>query len=89
MGRGSAPIRWDTQGLALIGAYFGWLLIFAHEAYEIVVSLGGCSHNLNPFAHFDIHPVGHMVIELIVGGLIGALLFASASEIRNRLMQAP
>lgn len=87
MGRGSAPTNWDTKGFAYIGACCGWLLVFAHEAYRILVSLRDGSHHLDPFAQLEIDPFPHVVLELVVGGLAGALVFASAAEIRNRLIR--
>jgi hypothetical protein len=88
-GRGPSPTKWDTKGLAFVGACFGWLLVFAHEVYNIVVSLLGCHHDIDPFAHFKVHPFAHIAIELALAGLAGALLFASAAETRNRFVRAP
>jgi hypothetical protein len=87
MDRQPASTKWDTKGLAYVGACCGWLLVFAHEAYRILVSLEDGSHRLDPFAHLEIDPFTHVVLELVIGGLAGALLFASAAEIRNRLMR--
>jgi hypothetical protein len=87
MDRESAPTKWDTKGLAFIGACFGWLLVFVHEAYEIFFDLALCIEDCDPFAHFKVHPFFHIAIELVIAGLAGALLFASAAEIRNRLMR--
>jgi hypothetical protein len=79
--RGPAPTRWDTKGLVFVEACFGWLPVFAHEVYDIVVSLFGCHHDVGPFAHFKVHPFAHIAIELAVAGLAGALVFARSAEI--------
>jgi len=71
-----------------MGVCFGWLLVFAHEAYEIVFNLTLCVSNCDPYAHFQVHPFFHIVVELVITGLAGALVFASAAEIRNRVVLA-
>jgi hypothetical protein len=88
MGQRPAPTRWDTRGLASVGISVGWLLVFVHEAYEIFFDLVLCVDECDPFAHFKVHPFIHIVIELVIAGLAGALLFASAAEIRNRVVRA-
>jgi hypothetical protein len=88
MGRRLAPTSWDIKGLAIIGAYFGWLLVFVHEAYVIFAYLIGHSTTVDPFAELGSHPFIHIAMELTAAGLAGAVLFAGASRIRNRLMGA-
>jgi hypothetical protein len=68
MDRESAPTKWDTKGLAIIGACFGWLLVFVYEAYEIVFDLALCVENCDPFPHFKVNPFLHIGLELVVGG---------------------
>jgi hypothetical protein len=76
------------KGLTFIGICLGGLLIFVHESHAIFVSFGVCSHSINSFGHFDIHPVSHIVIELIAAELVGPMSFAIASSPCNRLTQA-
>jgi hypothetical protein len=71
-----------------MGVCCGWLLMFVHEAYEIFFNLTWCVESCDPFAHFKVHPVFHIVIELVIAGLAGALLFASIAGIRNQVMRA-
>jgi hypothetical protein len=85
---GAAPLRWDTSGLASVGVCCGWLLVFIHEAYEIFVDLALCVDDGDPFAHFKVHPFLHIVVELMIVGLAGALAFAGVTRIRNRLVRA-
>lgn len=87
MSQGVAPTKWDTRGLASMGVCLGWLLVFAHEAYEIVFSLTLCAGICDPFAHFKVHPFFHIVVELVLAGLAGALALAIAAEIRNRVVR--
>jgi hypothetical protein len=77
------------QGACVAGVCCGWLLVFVHEAYEIFFDLALCVENCDPFAHFKVHPFLHIVIELVIAGLAGALLFAGAAKIRNRVVRAP
>ena len=71
-----------------MGVCFGWLLVFVHEAYEIFFDLALCVDECDPFAHFKVHPFLHILIELVIAGLAGALLFGSAAAVRNRVAQA-
>jgi hypothetical protein len=70
----SMPKRWDPVELAFVGAGVGLMLVVLHEAYVII------SGQFN-----DVDPFTHIMMEMIICAIGGALLFAVIAEIRNRL----
>jgi hypothetical protein len=71
------PKRWDPVELAFVGAGVGLMLVVLHEAYVII------SGQFN-----DVDPFTHIMMEMIICAIGGALLFAAIAEIRNRLKRS-
>ncbi|GEO13245.1 hypothetical protein MAE02_09410 [Microvirga aerophila] len=69
--------RWDPVGLAFIGAGVGLMLVVVHEAFVIF------SGDFN-----DVDPFTHIMVEMIILAIVGALAFAAIAEIRNRLWRS-
>jgi hypothetical protein len=68
------PGRWDHYGAALLGASIGIGGVLAHEAYDIVQGQFGGTDN----------PFLHILVELLVFGISGAVLFAAVALFLNR-----
>jgi hypothetical protein len=66
--------RWDPVGLAFVGAGVGLMLVVVHEAFVI---FSGNFDNVDPFTH--------IILEMIIFAVGGALVFAAVAEIRNWL----
>jgi hypothetical protein len=76
MDKRPSPKRWDTLGLTFTGVCFGWMLVVAHEAYDIF------------FERFDAKsPFVHMIGQLAGAGFVGALLFSCISGFRNLMVR--
>jgi hypothetical protein len=72
----SATKPWDTGSLAFMGALAGMMLVIAHEMHDISL---GQFHAVDPFSH--------IMIEFAGATSSGALLFATVSAIRNRIVR--
>jgi hypothetical protein len=78
--RGSRK-RWETRRLALSGALLGGLLgIFEQFCHVFCPAPWGHNPGSNV--------VGHVLLEVGIGAVAGATLFAAISEIRNWLVQS-
>jgi uncharacterized protein YacL len=69
--------RWDPVGLAFVGAGVGLMLVVVHEAFVIF------SGNFN-----DVDPFTHIILEMIIFAVGGAMVFAAVAEIWSRLWRS-
>jgi hypothetical protein len=70
-----APIEWDIVDFALVGALLGIVVGGLFCCCQMVMSP---THVADP----------HIVRDLAIGGVVGALLLGTLSMIRNRIMWA-
>jgi len=74
MDRNDAPRKWDTVGLAFLGAVIGLLAGGAHEIWEA-----------NVRSPMELESFPYMFAEIAVAAIVGALSLAIIAEIRNRI----
>jgi drug/metabolite transporter (DMT)-like permease len=70
--------KWDTEGLAVVGTFCGFLAGGVHEVGEVFL------HDSSEIEFF-----GQIVGEIVAAALGGAFLFATVSALRNRLKSDP